>query len=169
MKSLGKIIILFIGLSFAQVGFSQVKIAHINSAELMQMLPEVDTIELRLTNLRKQYENSLKGIENELKVNMEYWESDPTTDPVVLEMRQVEYQELTERYSAKQQEANVKLQQKQQEWLNPVVEKLKAQIIEVAKSKGYTYVMDSSEGGSIIYGDPAHDLMSAMKAKLNLP
>ena len=40
----------------------QMKIAHINSAELMSGLPEVDTINMKLENLQKEYQRMLDAI-----------------------------------------------------------------------------------------------------------
>ncbi|MFT4521132.1 MAG: outer membrane protein [Bacteroidia bacterium] len=163
--------VLLTGALFASMfstSFGQVKIAHVNSAELIEMLPQVDSIEMRLLNLSQQYQYSLQAIEKELEDKRAYWKANPTKDLDITQLREEEFAEIQRRYQTKQQEANVKLQQKQEELLEPVIKDLKLKIEEVAKSKGYTYVFDSSDGGGLIYGDPAHDLMTAMKAKLNL-
>ena len=44
--------------------------------------------------------------------------------------------------------------------------KVKETIQKIAKEKGYNYVLDSSEGSGVIFSDPKHDLMEAVKAAL---
>lgn len=147
---------------------AQTKIAHINSTELMEQLPEVDSIEAQLTKLSDTYQKTLSAIEKELASKQEYWSAFPSSDPDVKEIRQQEYQDMVERYQRKQQEAQRDLTAKQDELLEPVLEKVKTVIKEVAKEKGYAYVLDSSDGGGVIYGDPTHDLAVAVKAKLGI-
>ena len=50
--------------------------------------------------------------------------------------------------------------------MSPIIEKSKTAIIEVAKEKGYDYVVDTSEGSGIIYSSSKDDIMAAVKEKL---
>lgn len=153
---------------FANLGNAQTKIAHINSSELMEQLPEVDSIEAQLTRMSETLQKTLTAIEKELQFKEQYWKDNPTKDPEIIELRQQEYQDLVSRYQRKQQEAQKALSEKQDELLAPVLEKVKNVIQQVAKEKGYSYVLDSSEGGGVIYSDPSHDLLIAVKAKLGV-
>ena len=76
----------------------QMKIAHINSAELMDGLPQVDTINLKLERLQKEYQRMLDAIKTELAQKETFWEANPTDDPDILLLRQKEYEELVQRY-----------------------------------------------------------------------
>ncbi|MBO6516499.1 MAG: OmpH family outer membrane protein [Bacteroidia bacterium] len=142
------------------------KIAHINSSELMEDLPQLDSIKVKLESISKEYQQMLSAIESELTDKQQFWESNPTTDQTILEIRQKEYQGLVTRYQTAQQEGQQALTTKEAELMKPLVDNLKKVVQEVAKSKGYTYVFDSSEGGGMIYGDPSHDLMEAVKERL---
>ena len=147
---------------------AQAKIAHINSAELLEGLPQLDSINTQLEDLGKEYQEMLKAIETELKNKQEYWEQNPTTSDAITKLRATEYEQMATRYQTLQQEAQQALQQKQAELMQPLIEEVKKVVQDVAKAKGYTYVFDSSDGGGMIYGDPAHDLMEAVKQKLNI-
>lgn len=165
IKSLFLSVIAVIGLS-ATSHAQQMKIAHINSSELMEGLPQIDTIKMQLDGLQKEYEHTLEAIGKELENKQKYWADNPSTDRSVNELRQKEYEELINRYQTAQQKAQQALSVKEAELMQPFVEKLKTVVQEVAKAKGYNYVFDSSEGGGLIYGDPTHDLMIAVKEKL---
>ena len=144
----------------------QMKIAHINSAELMSGLPEVDTINMKLGNLQKEYQRMLDAIQKELAQKETFWEANPTEDPDILLLRQKEYEELVQRYQTTEQEARQGISKKQSSLYEPLFDSLKKVIQEVAIELGYTYVLDSGEGGGMIYSDPSHDLMAAVKERL---
>ncbi|MFT5512612.1 MAG: outer membrane protein [Bacteroidia bacterium] len=144
----------------------QMKIAHINSAELMAELPEVDTVNIKLENLQKEYQRMLDAIKSELAQKETFWEANPTDDSDILLLRQKEYEELVQRYQTTEQEARQGIAKKQAALYEPLFNNLKKVIQEVAVELGYTYVLDSGEGGGMIYSDPAHDLMAAVKERL---
>lgn len=143
-----------------------VKIAHINSNELIESLPQIDSIKKQLEGIGNEYQRMLDAVSKELQQKQEYWDSNPTTDQTILEIRGKEYQGLVTRYQSIQQEAQQVLSNKENELMEPVISKLKSVVQEVAKEKGYTYVFDSTEGGGLIYGDPAHDLIEAVRERL---
>ena len=166
IKSLLFTALAVIGLS--QTSHAQAKIAHINSAELLEGLPQLDSINTQLDALTKQYQDMLKAIETELTNKAEYNEQNPATTDAIKKLRASEYEQMVGQYQALQQEAQQALTKKQAELMQPLIEEVKKVVQDVAKSKGYTYVFDSSDGGGMIYGDPAHDLMDAVKQKLNI-
>ena len=150
----------------SQAQTKTLKIAHINSAELMEDLPQLDTIKQKLETISKEYQSMLNAIQKELEDKQTYWESDPNPDETIQAIRQKQYQDLVTRYQTVQQEAQQAMQNKEATLMKPLIERLKKIIEEVAKEKGYTYVLDSSEGSGLIYGDPAHDLIEAVKERL---
>ncbi len=66
-----------------------------------------------------------------------------------------------------QQQAQVQLQEKQTELLNPIIEKVTAAINDVAKAQGFVYVYDVR---TLIYFDPTKstDVAPLVKTKLGL-
>ncbi|MFT5723294.1 MAG: outer membrane protein [Bacteroidia bacterium] len=155
-----------VSLSFsANAQGKQMKIAHINSGELMEGLPQVDTISLKLKNLEKEYQRVLDAIKTELEGKQAFWESDPTEDKDILMIRQNAYDELLKRYQTTEQEARQTITKKQTTLYEPLYASLKKVIQEVAVELGYTYVVDTTQG-IMIYSDPAHDLMAAVKERL---
>jgi outer membrane protein len=88
------------------------------------------------------------------------------TDPVKLD-KQKEIANLEERIQNFQATAQESLQQKQNDLLEPMIEKCKKAIADVAKENGYKSVIDSSQG-ILLYSDPSDDLMNLVKKKLGI-
>ena len=103
----------------------QMKIAHINSAELMDGLPQVDTINLKLERLQKEYQRMLDAIKTELAQKETFWEANPTDDPDILLLRQKEYEELVQRYQTTEQEARQGISKKASRAIYTVIRKSK--------------------------------------------
>jgi len=76
--------------------------------------------------------------------------------------------DLEKRISDFQTNAQNDLQKKQDELLNPIIEKAKNAINEVAKENGYTYILDSSVGGVVLYTVSNDDILPLVKKKLGI-
>jgi outer membrane protein len=142
------------------------KIAHINSTELMESVPEVDSITKKLEATQKKYQKMLTAIEKEVQAKQEFWQAVPATDSITLQLRQKEYETLVTSYQQTETLGQQEMAKMQKELYEPLFDKLKELIKTVAQEQGYSYVIDSSEGSGVIFGDPAHDLMDAVKERL---
>jgi outer membrane protein len=142
------------------------KIAHINSTELMESVPEVDSITKKLEATQKKYQKMLTAIEKEVQAKQEFWQAVPATDSITLQLRQKEYETLVTSYQQTETLGQQAMAKMQKELYEPLFDKLKELIKTVAQEQGYSYVIDSSEGSGVIFGDPAHDLMDAVKERL---
>jgi outer membrane protein len=60
------------------------------------------------------------------------------------------------------------LEQDEQDLINPIIEKAKKAIEQVAKENGYTYIFDTSVG-AVLYWEESDNVLSLVKKKLNLP
>jgi outer membrane protein len=168
MKKVVAILVIVCAVFAAQ---AQTKVGHINSSSLIEMMPEADSIQKKLMLEQDQWKQILTDKENEAKIKYTAFlkiEKDPSVPAGVKEIKMQEIENLQTQYQELQQRANDELQRKQEELLSPLLEKVKVTIAEVAKANGYSYVMDTSEGSGVIYGDPAHDLMGLVKTKLGV-
>ncbi len=150
---------------------AQTKVGHINSSELIEMMPEADSIQMKLTKEQEMWQRLLSDKQTE--ATQKYNALMAIIDnPAILdgekEIKTQEVENLQKQYQELQQRANEELQKKQQELLTPLLERVKATIAEVAKANGFSYVMDTTEGSGIIYSDPTYDLMPLVKAKLGV-
>ena len=146
---------------------AQAKIAHINSAELMEKLPAVAEAQKTLEGETVKYQNLLGTMEKSIKT-LEAELQGGTLDEISREIKLQEYQDAVSRYQKLQTTAQEALAAMQTELITPIIADLKNTISSVAKEKGYDYVLDSAEGGIMIYGNESFNLMSDVKKKLNI-
>ncbi len=151
--------------SFAQ---AQTKIAHVNSGELLQKMPEIKVVETKLAEYQASYEKQLLQMQKDLQEKSAALQEDKTSPKTILAVKQKELEDMYANYQQLQSCAQEDIMRKREELLEPVIKKLNDSIAAVAKEKGYEYVMDSNEGGGMIYGDPKHDLMNDVLKKLGL-
>jgi len=78
-----------------------------------------------------------------------------------------ELADLQKRMQDFQTSAQQKIEAKSQEYMKPLYDRVHAAIDAIAKEKGYTYVLDSSQT-SLLVSPPADDMMVAVKAKMGI-
>lgn len=165
-----KKIILILTLAFTVFGAqAQSKVGHINSAALLEQMPEAKQIQDKLEVEQKEWQGILASKEQEIQTKYTtYVEAQETKSKEMLEVMAAELEGMQKQYQELQQKASQALQTKQQEMLAPLYEKVKTAIAEVAKANGYDYVMDSMEGSGLIYMNPSNDLLPLVKTKLGI-
>ena len=84
---------------------------------------------------------------------------------VTNQARQKELAGMEQNIQQYQQTAQQDIQKKQADLLKPLIDKAKAAIQKIAKEQGFDYVIDSTEGGSLILAD-GKDLMADVKVEL---
>ncbi|PCJ63847.1 MAG: hypothetical protein COA58_14540 [Bacteroidetes bacterium] len=166
-----KVLVILVVMCAAFAVQAQTKVGHINSSELIDLLPEADSIQKQLNKEQEMWKRILGEKENDAKVKynalMQLLDNPEVSDSEK-EIKTQEVENLQKQYQELQQRANENLQLKQQELLTPLLDKVKKTIAEVAKENGYAYVMDTTEGSGIIYSDASYDLMPLVKAKLGV-
>ncbi len=155
--------------AFPMVMFAQDKFGHVNSQELIMAMPERTTIESTLDELQTQWETELVKMREEYYTKVqEYQEKQATMPESIKQARQSEIVELEQRITTFTQSAQTDLQQKQQELLMPLIEKIKKAIGEVGAEGKYTYIFDLSTQ-SIVYESPnSNDVTALVKTKLGI-
>jgi outer membrane protein len=147
----------------------EVKLGHINSQEILTLMPERATIEKTIQDLQSQWEKELVKMREEFNAKIkEYQDKQATMPESIKQARQSEISEIEQRIATFNQTASTDLQKKQQELFSPVIEKVKKAINEVGTENGYLYIFDLSTQ-SIIYQSPkSNDVTPLVKKKLAL-
>lgn len=149
--------------------FAQEKLGHINSKEIISLMPEIPDIEKKVDVLGKQWESEIMKMREEYNGKIkEFQQKQDSMPDGIKQIRMSEIQELEQRITTFQQTAYSDLQKKQQEMVNPVIEKVKKAINDVAAEGSFTYIFDLS-AQSVIYQSPkSNDITAAVKKKLGL-
>jgi len=157
-------------LSLSVTAFAQktVKLGHINSADLMQIMPGKDSAEKAFKEVASIYESELTAMQDELqKKYNDYQERRDQMTDLIRSTKEQELNELGQRIQTYQQNAQQKLQEKEKELLQPIIDRAKQAINDVAKENGYNYIFDTS-AGTLLYQPDSDDIMLLVKKKLGL-
>ena len=166
-----KVLIILALIFGANTLYAQTKIAHINVPLLLEVMPERDTIQNKLLAIESEWQSLLKDQETAivaLEEELVAMQNNPMTNPAIFEAKRANYEKQTTAYQQTRQTAMQDIQKKNQELTQPLYEKIEKAISEVAKAKGFDYVINSAEGSPLLYMNPEYDLLADVKAKLNL-
>ncbi len=168
MKIMKRITLAIGILSMAVVLHAQ-KFGHIPSDQLVQAMPEYDTAQQKLQDLRKQYDLEIERLQVEINKKIEeYSNTESTMSGLIKEAKASEIQEMQVRLQNFAQTAQQDLQQQSVTVMQPVMDKARKAIEEVAKEKGLIYVFDISQGNPIYSSEESLDLLPLVKARLGL-
>ena len=150
--------------------FGQQMFGHVNSQDILAIMPEASTAQLAL-------QEELAGLQEQGQIMMQEFEAQQkefqinqdSMNDAVRNDKLKSLENLQERIVLFEQSAEQSIQMKQAELFEPILTKIQNAIDEVAKEKGYSYVFDivGIQGG-IVYKDDSYDLTQLVKAKLNL-
>jgi outer membrane protein len=151
--------------SFAQ---KSAKYGHINSNELLTLMPERAAAAAKIDTLAKEIERQMRELMTEYQNKYEKFERDaPNMADLLKKDKLEEIKNLETRIRNFQQDAQNSLEQKEQELIEPILTKAKKAIEEVAKENGYTYIFDTSVG-ALLYWEESDNVINLVKKKLKL-
>lgn len=164
LKTLLIAAILFVGTT--SLATAQSKVAHINTTELVQAMPEMKAAQAEIEKLSKTYDADYKTMVTELqnKVKLYRAEVETKTDEENTK-RAKEVQDIEQGIRQYQAQAQEDLAKKEAELLKPIFEKAKAAIQKVAAAQGFDYVLDSTEGGGVLVA-AGTDILADVKKEL---
>lgn len=162
-------IVAFAIFSFAisNVSLAQ-KTGFVNLNDLLLLMPERKKAETDIQEYAKTLDGQMRTMNAEYESKVQEYTAKESimTEPVKVD-KQKEIGDLEERIRNFQTTAQESLQKKQNELLEPMLAKAKKSIEEIAKENGYKLVIDSSQN-TLLYSDPADDIMPLAKKKLGL-
>jgi outer membrane protein len=163
-----KILLLSLTLLISISSFSQNKFGYIDSQELLLLMPERKTAEEEVQTFAKSLESQLQAMTAEYQQSVqEYQANEATYTDLVKQDKVTEITGLEQRIQSFQQNAQQALQSKEQELLEPILQKARKAIEDVASEGDYTYVFDKSVG-SILYVKESENILEKVKKKLKL-
>ncbi len=146
------------------------KFGHVNSQELMTTLPEMDAAMGKLEELQTSNNELLTKMQEELRVEVEKYQN-ANPDSLTQAQRTYKEQQLQSMQEGIQkfyQDAQIEMQSKQQELTQPVMDKVRKAIDEVAKEQGFIYVFDLTGGAVLYHSAESVDIKPFVRKKLGL-
>jgi outer membrane protein len=165
---MNKITLLLI-FSFLTLGsIAQNKFGHLDSQELLLLMPERKSAENELQNFAKTLESQLELMSAEYQESVQQYQTNEASySDLVKQDKIAEISGLEQRIQSFQQNAQQSLQKKEQELLEPILRKARKAIEDVAVEGRYTYIFDKSIG-SILYAQENENVIHLVKKKLGL-
>lgn len=167
MKSIFKSLA-FVGLVLLSTASFAQKTAFVELDSLLASMPEMIKAKAESADHYKSLEATLTTMQKELNDKLaEYQGNEAKYTDLIKATKQKELQDLNQRIQDFQTQAQSDFQKFNDNLTKPINQKAKKAIEKVAKAKGYKTVIDTSNG-TVLYSDPADDILAAVKAELGI-
>ncbi|MBE9466847.1 MAG: OmpH family outer membrane protein [Bacteroidetes bacterium] len=167
MKKLSVLILITV-LFFSSNTFAQnFKFGHIDASQLIQAMPDREKAKTELQTYAKQLEDQLGEMQREMQAKQQdYVEQKDTISDLIRQTKEEELQSLYQRVQTFQQTAQQDLQKKESDLMQPIIEKARTAIKDVATENKFTYIFDTSAGVLLYWSPDSQDVMPLVKKKL---
>lgn len=146
------------------------KLGRVNTQEIIMSMPETKEMQTTMEAYIKDLQDQMEALNVEFNNKLqEFQKNFNTYSEAIRDMKQKELQGLTTRREEFEQIAQQESQKKQNELLQPIIEKAKNAIDKVSVAGGYLAVFDTSTG-SLAYFDEATltDIAPEVKKELGI-
>lgn len=162
--------VLLLTFTLGSIGTFAQKVGHMNSDALMSQMQEVKNADQQIQAYQKQKEKQMQ--EKYEKINKFMAEAmkaeqEGTLSRVQLEQKQTELQKMEADLRKAEAEAKQSIVQKQEELLQPIMDKINDAIQLVGKTNNYDYIFNTSSG-VLLHADKGDDVTALVKKELGL-
>ena len=142
------------------------KVGHVNFEKLIAEMSETQTLKLEMEKLGKTYQDEISGMEKTIEATRQKYVAESNTQTNETNDKRVqELQQEAAKIEQARKFAYQDMQKRQNDGLQPIIEKAQKAIEEVAASKSVLYVLDASVGKGLLV-QKGEDLFGAVKTKL---
>ncbi len=146
------------------------KFGSINSAEIMQIMPERQAAEAELQTLQNQYQEELNYMRDEYEKKIEDYKKQGETLPDnIRQRREQEIMEAEEKIDKYYQTCDRTINEKAAQLQNDIIAKLMKAIQTVGEEGAYVCIFDTANGSvPFVSSTLTTDVTEAVKAKLGI-
>ncbi len=147
------------------------KFGYMNSAELIQLMPEFSKAQKKLQDLEKTYTNDFNAMRTELeKKGTEFEKLQQDSVPEnILKRRYEELLQMEQRLQQASQELQASLAQAEQQEMVAIQTKLRDALDAVGRDGGYVCIFDLAGGVPYISKTLCEDVTAKLRTKLGIP
>lgn len=168
---LKKILPVIVGLFMTTLLFAQpTKYGHLNSGNLLTMLPEVKIADAQLDAYQKNLVSKGDSMVAVFRAGYENYTKESSggnLNKIQIQEREADLQKMQSDIQAYDQQIKDLVLKKRQEVLSPILKKVDEAVHAVGKEEGYIMIFDESTG-AMMYSLPTMDVMPSVKKKLGL-
>jgi len=144
------------------------KVAFVDNSKLLNDYQEKKDIEAKLKGQISAYERKRDSISMAFQTEARAFDAQAKTLPQ--NVAQKKYNELMQKSQILQQhlqQEEQKIQMESQTQMDSLLSKIKKNIKEYGKQKGYTFILGANDGGSVLYGTEKKDITKEVTEYLN--
>ena len=147
--------------------FAQSKVAHVNSAEIVALMPATIDADEEIKKAEETYQKEIEGMRQDL-INKEqkYASEQDTVSPELNQTRMAELQDQLQRVQAYINEIQQELQRKRMELMQPISEDYTEAVNTVAERLGFDYVFENNQ--QVLLVAKGTDITEEVKKHLGL-
>ncbi len=146
MKKILFLTVALVGLSVA-ANAQSVKVARVNTQDVMASLPEVDSARIKLESFAKDLQAELETMQVEYNNKLEsYNKAKATMTPVIASQKERDLNDLARRIQERSQTAQEDYSNVQMSLMQPIIGKVEESIKKIAKTLAITVVFDAQDG-----------------------
>jgi outer membrane protein len=147
------------------------RIGYVNSSKIFQELPAAQEAQKRIDAISKPLQDSLEAMQKDLQSRYEdYQKKEALMNDATKKSEQQRLVDLERHYNEFRVEKfgqDGAVAKETEKIINPIREKIKTAIGQVAREEKYNFIFDKTEQIQILlYGDPAHDMTFKVIDKL---
>ena len=163
--------ILIVLMLIAPMSLLAQKYGYVNSAELVQLMPEFKQAQKKIQDLEAKYTADFESMRTELeKKGTEFEKLQQDSVPEnILKRRYEELMQLQERLQVYGQEVSANLARAEQEEMVAIQTKLRAALDLVGREGGYVCIFDLSGGMPYVSKTLCEDVTMKVRTKLGIP
>jgi outer membrane protein len=148
---------------------AQQKYGHINSNEIVQMMPEfkqmIESVEKRKKEAQLKVQQMYDSYQTKLQ---ELNKFGPSMMEAVRQEKTIELDSLQKGIQSYEQKASSEIQEFQDKLLKPLNDKYLKMVNAVAKENGYSYIFDLGTGSVVYHPEKEGDISDLVKKKLGI-
>ena len=169
MKKLLKVaLVAFCVVLMGNFAKAQTKIGYIPFDQVISLMPELKTVQTAVNTYQQTYVEQYNKLTGEYQNKLKDYETKRATmNDAVRTVAEGELTDLQKRVTDLQTKASQDVEAKGQELMKPLMDKVRVAVNTVAKEKGYTYVINTTQT-DLIVAPEADNLLAAVKLKLGL-
>lgn len=145
------------------------KIGLVDSADIIQKMPETAAAQQQVNDVQKKYESEYKNLTDEMnRLVTEYKAMKPDELAAIKERKERDIEDYQQKIQQFLQNADQDTQTMYNNLMTPIIQKVRTAIEAVGKEGGYSMIQDKNPQLTIYYAAPVVDITPDVKAKLGI-
>lgn len=148
---------------------AQAKFAHMNSQEVISVMPEFTKAQADLDAMAKQYQEEIQRTEEEFnKKYQEFLAQQDSLPQNIAERRMKELNDMAQRQQQFKLEAQQSIEKAHQDHMTPIMKKLDDAVQAVGQAGGYVYIFDVVRTPVAYISSQSEDVTAKVKTQLGI-